>query len=87
MNRYSGMEMMLLLIFIFFFDIRDFDLVENKKYFLDNLLISLFIIQNKIMLLPVVIFNLIDFKLASTLNYIKNFKFLILFYNINFMVN
>ena len=81
MNRYSEYGNDAPAHFLYFFLISEILIsIENKKkYFLDNLLISVFIIQNKIMLLPVVIFNLIDFKLASILNYIKSFKFLILF--------
>ena len=80
MNRYSEYGNDAPSHFLYFFLISEIIInIENKKkYFLDNLLISLFIIQNKILLAPVIIFNTLEFRFTEIKNFLTNKKFIIL---------
>ena len=85
MNRYSEYGNDAPSHFLFFFLVSEVVLyLNNKKYSLvNNLILSLFVIQNKILLLPVVIFNFIGLKFNKIIKFLldKNFYFLsILFF-------
>ncbi len=86
MNRYGEYGTDSPAHFLFFFLISELILNFKKTTnfnIINNLIITLFIIQNKILLLPVIIFNFfsiskIDFK---KLFYEKNFYFLLIFFS------
>ena len=80
MNRYSEYGNDAPSHFLFFFLVSEVVLYLNNKNssLINNIILSLFVIQNKILLLPVVIFNFIGLKFNKIIKFFleKNFYFL-----------
>ena len=80
MNRYSEYGNDAPSHFLFFFLVSEVVLYLNNKNssLVNNIILSLFVIQNKILLLPVVIFNFIGIKMNKIIKFFsdKNFYFL-----------
>ncbi len=80
MNRYSEYGNDAPAHFLYFFLISELIIIIKKKNkkLINNLFLTLFIIQNKILLIPVFFLNIVNVNLSNIKNTIKSKKFLLL---------